>query len=223
MMLSTDEWQVVLFSLQLALASTIVITPPGIALAWLLARRDFRGKAVVETLVALPLVIPPVATGVLLLELLARRGIIGRLTGGSFEILFTWRAVVIAMAIMSLPLLVRNARVAFEEVDRRLEQIARTLGASEWRVLLSISLPLAIRGIIGGIVFAFARALGEFGATIVVAGHIPQRTSTIATTIYQRIELGDDAGAMRLLIVAAVIAFTAVWTSESLLRARRQR
>lgn len=222
-MLTAEEWRVVFFSLRMAALSTILIAVPGVILAWVLAKRRFFGKSLVETLVALPLVIPPVATGLLLLQLFGRRGVIGEILGRTVDVVFTWRGIVIAMAVMSMPLLVRTARVAFEEVDARLEQIARTLGATEARVFRTITLPLAMRGIIGGLLIAFARALGEFGATIVVAGNIPEQTSTISTTIYNRIELGDDAAAMRLLIVAVLIAFAAVWTSEIALRTRRAR
>jgi len=217
--MSAAEWQIVGFSVGVAALATLLILPPGLGLAWLLARRRWRGKALAETLVALPLVMPPVATGLILLKLLGRRGPAGRfLHDLNLDVVFTWRGVVTAMAVMSFPLLVRGARVAFEEVDPRLEQIARTLGAGDARVFLTITLPLALRGILGGTLLAFARALGEFGATILVAGNIPGRTSTISLAIYQRVQLGQDAEAFRLLAVAAAIAFLAVWTSEWFLR-----
>jgi molybdate transport system permease protein len=163
---------------------------------------------------------PPVATGLILLRLLSRRGALGGFLHDrlDFDIVFTWRGVVVAMAVMSFPLLVRTARVAFEEVNPRLEQIGRTLGASEARVFRTITLPLAARGILGGTLLAFARAIGEFGATIVVAGNIPGRTTTLSLAIYQLIQLGRDDGAFRLLAAATVIAFAAVWLHEALLR-----
>jgi molybdate transport system permease protein len=139
---------------------------------------------------------------------------------GGLDVVFTWRAVVVAMMVMSFPLLVRGCRVAFEEVNVRLEQVARTLGASDARVFVTITLPLAARGIVGGLVLAFARAIGEFGATIIVAGNIPGRTTTLALAIYDRVQLGHDALAYRLLGVAVVIAFVALWTSEAFLRKR---
>jgi molybdate transport system permease protein len=213
--------EVLSLTLQTAALATILIVPPGLAVAWLLARRRWRGKSLLETFVALPLVMPPVATGLILLELLGRRGPIGRVTG--LQIVFTWRAVVIAMMVMSFPLLVRAARVAFEEVNPRFEQLARTLGASEWRVFFTITLPLAARGVIGGMLLAFARAIGEFGATILVAGNIPGRTTTLAVAIYDRVQLGRDDEAFRLVAVAVVIAFAAVWISESFLGRRRDR
>jgi len=200
----------------------LLILPPGLGVAWLLARRSWRGKSFIETLVALPLVIPPVATGLLLLKLFGRRGPVGRILHDVFglDVVFTWRAVVVAMMVMSFPLLVRAARVAFEEVNPRLEQIARTLGAGEARVFATVTLPLAVRGIVGGALLAFARALGEFGATVLVAGNIPGRTSTLSLAIYSSVQLGDDDRAFRLLLVSVVLAFVAVFFGESWLRRR---
>lgn len=220
--MTAEEWQIARFSVATAALATALILPPGIALAWLLARRRFPAKALVETLVALPLVLPPVATGFLLLRLTGRRGPLGALLHDlGMEVVFTWRGVVLAMAVMSFPLLVRGARVAFESVDPRLEQIARTLGARDLRVFFSISLPLAARGILSGVLLAFARALGEFGATIVVAGNIPGRTTTLSLEIFQRIQLGQDEGALRLLVVSALLAFGSVLLHERLLRPRQ--
>jgi molybdate transport system permease protein len=218
-----DELQVLGFTVEVALLAVALLAVPGLALAFLLARREFPGKAVVETLVALPLVMPPVATGLLLLKLLGRRGPLGRLSQSLFgaDLAFTWRAVVVAMMVMSLPLLVRSARVAFEEVSPRLEAIARTLGAGEARVLATVTLPLAARGILGGLLLAFARALGEFGATILVAGNIPGRTTTLATGIYGYVQLGQDASAFRLLAASVAIAFVAVLAGETWLRRKR--
>lgn len=206
----------------MALAATALLLIPGTAIAWLLARRDWRGKTIVETLVALPLVMPPVATGLILLELFGRRGAIGGpLHRAGIDVVFTWRAVVIAMMVMAFPLFVRTARVAFEQVSRRYEEIARTLGASERRVFFTITLPLAKRGLVAGAVIAFARAVGEFGATILVAGNIPGRTSTLAVSIYSLVQLGDDRAAFALLIVSVFIAFAAIFASELLMRRAR--
>lgn len=216
--MSSAEWQILGLTLRTAALATVLIVPPGLAIAWLLARHRWRGKSLAETLVALPLVMPPVATGLILLELLGRRGPIGRLL--PFDVVFTWRAVVVAMMVMSFPLLVRAARVAFEEVNPRLEQIARTLGARETRVFATITLPLAARGIASGMLLAFARAIGEFGATILVAGNIPGRTTTLSLAIYNFVQLGRDADAFRLLGIAVLVAFTAVWITEALLRRR---
>jgi molybdate transport system permease protein len=219
--MTTEDWQVVRFTVWAALVSVAFIVPPGLALAWLLARKEWRGKSLVETLITLPLVVPPVATGLILLQLFGRRGPIGKLLASAgIDVVFTWKAVVLALSVMSLPLLVRSARAAFETVNARLENVARTLGANSFRVFFTISLPLAKRGILAGVILAFARALGEFGATIMVAGNIPGQTSTMALEIFHSVQLGDDAHAWRLLIASAVIAFGAVWTSEWLLRKR---
>jgi len=220
--MTATEWQIVAFTLEVAALSTLVIAPFGLGIAWLLSRHDWPGKSLVETVVTLPLVMPPVATGLLLLKLLGRRSGIGHLLDrAGLDVVFTWRAVVAAMMVMSFPLLVRGCRVAFEEVNVRLEQVARTLGASNSRVFFTITLPLAARGIVGGLVLAFARAIGEFGATIIVAGNIPGRTTTIALAIYEKVQLGHDADAYRLLGAAVVIAFLALWISEAFLRRRR--
>lgn len=220
--MSAEAWQITWFTVGVAALSTLAILPFGVALAWLLARREWRGKSLVETIVALPLVIPPVATGLLLLKLLGRRGPLGGWLESTFgwEIVFTWRGVVVATAIMSFPLLVRTARVAFESVSPRLEQVARTLGARPWRVFVTVTLPLARRGLIAGAVLAFARALGEFGATIMVAGFIPGKTATLALSIYHFVQLGRDDEALVLLAVSITIAFGAVWLSEWFLRRR---
>ena len=200
---------IIFFTVRMAALATTLLIPPALALAWLLARPQWRGKSIVETLVALPLVMPPVATGLILLKLVPH------------SVVFTWRAVVIAMMVMSSPFIVRAARFAFENVNPRYEQIARTLGAHEPRVFFTITLPLALRGIAGGVVLGFARALGEFGATILVAGNIPGRTTTLATGIYGYVQLGQDASAFRLLAASVGIAFAAVLAGEIGLRRRR--
>ena len=218
--MTAADWQVVWFTTWVSALSTIVILPFGICIAWLLARRDWKGKSIVETLITLPLVMPPVATGLILLKLFGRRGAIGGFLHDTLnlDVVFTWRAVLLSLAVMSFPLLVRSARIAFEGVNPRLEQIARTLGASDMRMFATITLPLAGRGIIGGMILAFARALGEFGATIMVAGNIPGQTSTLSLAIFQSVQLGQDADAFRLLGVAVLLAFIAVWSSEWLMR-----
>ncbi len=218
--MSFEVWQVAWFTTWVAAAGTLLILPPGIALGWLLARKYWRGKILVETVVTLPLVMPPVATGLILLKLLGRRGLLGRWIESLFgvEIVFTWRAVVIATAVMSFPLLVRTARLALEGVNPRFEQVARTLGAGPWRVFWTITLPLAARGLVAGAVLAFARALGEFGATIMVAGFIPGRTATLALSIYHLVQLSRDDEAWGLLAISITLAFGALWLSETLLR-----
>ncbi|HEV2692954.1 MAG TPA: molybdate ABC transporter permease subunit [Verrucomicrobiae bacterium] len=222
--MTVEDWQIVWFTAWVSALSTLTILPFGLALAWLLARRDWPGKSVIETLVALPLVMPPVATGLILLKIFSRHGAVGGLLHDTFnfDVIFTWRAVLLALSVMSFPLLVRSARAAFEEVNPRLEQIASTLGANPWRVFLTITIPLAARGIIAGMILAFARALGEFGATIMIAGNIPGKTSTLSLTIFQDVQLGQDGHAFRLLGVSVLFAFGAVWCSELLLRRKKK-
>jgi molybdate transport system permease protein len=202
-----------------ALAATLVMLPPGVALAWWLARSRSPLTAIVETLVTLPLVLPPVATGYLLLRLLGRRGLLGGVIDRvGIDVIFTWRALVIAMVVMGLPLVVRTARAGFEQGTRRFEQMAETLGAGPVRVFFTISLPLARRSVLAGALLGFSRALGEFGASIVVAGSIPGETRTLALAMYGFLETGRDGDAMRLVVVSLVIALAAVWVSNRLVR-----
>src|SRR5436309_7272579 len=221
--MSAEDWQIVWFTAWVSALSTLVILPLGRAAGLLLARRDWPGESGVETMMSLPLVMPPVGTGLILLKLLGRRGALGGFLHDALhlDIIFTWLAVLVSLSVMSFPLLVRSVRVAFEEVNPRLEQIARTLGASDLRVFWAITMPLAARGIIAGLILAFARALGEFGATIMVAGNIPGQTSTLSLAIFQSVQLGQDANAFRLLGVSVVLAFAAVWWSEWLMRRRK--
>ena len=221
--MTAPEWQIVWFTAWVSALSTVVILPPGLAVAWLMARYEWPGKSIVETLISLPLVMPPVATGLILLKLLGRRGALGSFLHDTLDldIVFTWRGVLIALGVMSFPLLVRSTRIAFEEVNPRFEQIARTLGAGDARVFFTITAPLALRGIHAGMILVFARALGEFGATIMVAGNIPGRTSTLSLSIFQSVQLGDDAHAFRLLAASTALAFVAVWSGEWLMRRHR--
>ncbi len=218
----SDALHITLFTLGVALLGTVLILPGGVLVGWLLARRDWPGKTLVETLVTLPLVIPPVATGLILLELFGRYGPLGWLFGRvlGVDIVFTWKAVVLATGVMAFPLLVRTARLAFEEIDPRFAEAARTLGAGPWDVFWSVTLPLGTRGLVAGAVLAFARALGEFGATVMVAGLIPGQTITLALGIYHDVELGHNADAVRLLIISVVLAFAAVWLSGRLVRSK---
>ena len=218
------DWHPVLFTLWASALSVLLIFPLALLAAWVLARHEWKGKSIVETIITLPLVMPPVATGLILLQLFGRRGFIGSFLYKTFDldIVFTWRAVVIAAGVMAFPLLVRSIRVAFEEVPIRLEQIAKTLKASNLKVFFTITLPLSRRGIIAGILLAFARALGEFGATILVAGNIPGKTQTISLSIYNLIQLGHDRDAFGFLLFSVAMAFSAVWIGEWYLRSRRK-
>lgn len=218
--MTTEDWQAVGLTTWISAFSTLCILPPGAALAWVLARYQWPGKSILETLVALPLVLPPVATGLILLRLFGRRGWFGGWLHDALglDVVFTWKGVAIASAVMSFPLLVRSARVAFEGVDVRLEQVARVLGAAPLRVFFSVTVPLAYRGLIAGALLAFARALGEFGATMMIAGNIPGETSTLSLSIYQSVQMGQDRHALELVVISVLIAFGAVFVSESLLR-----
>jgi len=212
-----DVWHITWFTVACAAGATLLILPGGVLVAWVLARRSFPGRALVETLVSLPLVMPPVATGLILLMVLGRRGTVGRvLERLGIEIVFTWKAVVLAMAVMGLPLLVRTARAGFEQVNARYEHVAATLGARPLRVFFTISLPLAWPSVLGGALLAFARALGEFGATIVVAGSIPGVTRTLAVGIYSHAETGQDAQALALVAISVTIAFASLWLANLL-------
>jgi molybdate transport system permease protein len=212
-----DIWRISWFTIVSAVGATLLSLPVGVGAAWLLARRRFRGRSILETVVSLPLVLPPVATGLVLLMLLSRRGVIGRALGAvGIDVVFTWKAVVVAMAVMGLPLLVRTARAGFEQVDRRYEDVAATLGASPTRIFFTISLPLAAPSVIAGAVLAFARALGEFGATIMVAGSIPGATRTLAVAIYSYTEIGQDSNAAVLVAISAAIACVALLCANRL-------
>ncbi len=208
-----------LISLEVALCATAVVLVPGIFLGRLLARRSFFGKSVVETIVSLPLVLPPTAVGYVILRLLSRDGPLGeRVLGIDPGILFTWKGASLASAVMALPLVARTSRVAFELVDPRLESLARTLGLSGARTFVHVTLPLARRGLLAAVVMGFSRALGEFGATILVAGNIPGKTQTLPLAIFQSIQTGRDDEANLLLGVTVVLAFVMVWIVEILLR-----
>jgi len=207
----------------LAALAIMLALPVATWLAWLLARKDWPGKVLVETLAMMPLVMPPVATGLILLKLFGRRGAVGSWLFENFgiEIIFTWKAVVIALAVMVFPLLVRSLRTAFEEVPEQMEAAGKSLGGSGWRIFWKISLPLARRGMVAGIVLSFARALGEFGATVMVAGFIPGLTETLSLSIYRSVQNGDDSRAMLLVGVSAAIAFAAVFVSTLTMPKRR--
>lgn len=195
-------------SLRVAVLATAVNAVVGIPLAYTLARRRFRGKALLDLLVTLPLVLPPTVTGYYLIVLLGRRGWLGaplyEATG--WTIAFTWYAAVVAATVMALPLLVRTARAAIESVDRDLEKAAYTLGRSEWRTALEVTLPLARNGILAGLVLAFARALGEFGATLMLAGNIPGRTTTVPLAIYTAVQTGESGAALALVGILTALS-----------------
>ena len=215
--LSPAEWTAVLLSLRIALVATAFALPFGIAIGWLLARKEFWGKTLLDGLVYLPLVLPPVVTGYLLLISFGKKGPIGAFLADHFGIVFSfrWTGAALSCGIMGFPLMVRPIRLALETIDRRLEEAAGTLGASRVLVFLTITLPLALPGIIAGAVLCFARALGEFGATITFVSNIPGETQTISVAIYTLMQIpGGDAAAGRLVLFAIILALAALVVSE---------
>ena len=206
--MSGETWSALGLSVRVAVLATVLNAVVGIPLAYVLARRRFWGRGAVDLLVTLPLVLPPTVTGYYLIVLLGRRGWLGGplydLAG--LTITFTWYAAVVAAAVMALPLLVRTARAAIESVDRDLERAAYTLGRSEWRTALEVTLPLARHGILAGLVLAFARALGEFGATLMLAGNIPGRTATAPLAIYTAVQTGETGEAMVLVALLTMLS-----------------
>lgn len=226
MILSDPEWQAVLLSLRVSLLAVLVSLPFGILFAWVLVRCRFVGKALLDSIIHLPLVLPPVVVGYLLLVVMGRRGVVGSWLYDWFGIsfAFSWRGAVLAAAVMSFPLMVRAIRLALEAVDIRLEQAARTLGAGRWRVFCTITLPLMLPGIIVGTVLAFARSLGEFGATITFVSNIPGETRTIPSAMYTLIQTpGGESAAARLCMISIALALASLLVSEWLARKSRQR
>jgi molybdate transport system permease protein len=219
--LSPDEWVAVALSLRVATVATIASLPFGILIALLLARGKFRGKTLVDGIVHLPLVLPPVVTGYVLLILFGRRGPIGAWLDQTFgiELVFRWTGAALACAVMGFPLMVRAIRLSIEAIDIRLEQGAGTLGASPLWVFLTVTVPLALPGIVAGTILCFAKALGEFGATITFVSNIPGETQTIPSAIYNYTQMpGGDAGAFRLSVIAVVISLGALVASEIIVR-----
>jgi molybdate transport system permease protein len=219
--LTAEEWSAIALSLQVAVTATLVSLPFGVGLGYLLARRQFWGKSLIETFLSLPLVLPPVVTGYLLLVLLGRRGWIGSILDQwlGIHVVFTWKAAALASAVMAFPLMVRSLRVAFAGVDQRLELAARSLGAGRIETFLRISLPLARRGVFAGAVLAFARGVGEFGATVMVAGNLPGETQTIPLLIYTQANApGGIEQSVRLVVACIMIAVVALGVSEFLER-----
>jgi molybdate transport system permease protein len=206
--MSPDNLSALRLSLQVAVAATALNALVGIPIAYVLARRRFWGRSLLDLLVTLPLVLPPTVVGYYLIVLLGRRGVLGaplyELSG--FTVAFTWYAAVIAATVMALPLLVRTVRAAIESVDRDLERAAYTLGRSELRTAIEVTLPLARNGILAGLVLAFARALGEFGATLMLAGNIPGRTATVPLSIYSAVQTGESAEALGLVAALTVLS-----------------
>ena len=206
--MTPEALDALVLSVRVAVVATLLNATLGIPLAYLLARRAFRGRALVDLAVTLPLVLPPTVTGYYLIVLLGRRGWLGQplYAATGWSVAFTWYAAVIAATVMALPLLVRTARAAIESVDRELEKAAYTLGRSEWRTALEVTLPLARNGIVAGLVLAFARALGEFGATLMLAGNIPGKTTTVTLAIYTAVQTGETGEALVLVLALTALS-----------------
>ena len=217
---SSSEFQVIALSLQVAALGTVIGLPIALWIGWLLAKSSMRGKALLDTVVSFPLVLPPVVTGYFLLLVMGPRGPIGRLVDGIFgmDVVFTWVAAALAAGLVSMPLMVRAIEGAMSGVDTRLEQAARSLGAGPFKTFFSVTVPLARRGILAAALLAFARGLGEFGATIVVAGNIPGSTQTMSLLIFNRIQLGDESAALRIIIASLVLALVTLTLHQRLAR-----
>ena len=225
-MLDSEAAQAIWLSLKVALWCMLAVAVPGVALGWLLARKQFPGRAVVNAIVHAPLVMPPVVVGYLALISLGRSGVIGRFLEETLGIhlAFTWKGAVVVSAIMGLPLMVRSVRLAMELVDRRLESAAAVLGAGPLRVFATVTLPLALPGVLAGLVLAFARSLGEFGATITFAGNIVGQTQTLPLAIFSRTQSpGGDAQALGLAGISLLLALGALAVSELLTRRAARR
>ena len=225
-MLSDAETDALLLSLKVAFWSLLIALPLAVALGWLLARKEFRGKLLVNAFLTLPLVLPPVVTGFVLLILFGKEGWIGGWLHGWFgiEIAFRWTGAAVAAGVMAFPLIVRPIRLSFEAVDLRLEQAAATLGAGRWRRFATISLPLAMPGVLAGAVLGFAKALGEFGATITLVSNIPGETQTLSLAVYSLLQVpGEESAVLRLTMIAIAVSILAVVASEILARRARHR
>ena len=218
--LTPEEWQVVGLSLRVALWATVGSLPVGLAVAWILARKRFWGHALLNGIVHLPLIMPPVVTGYLLLILFGRRGVLGAaLADIGIVFAFRWTGAALACAVMGFPLMVRAIRLSIEAVDRRLEAAAGTLGASPLMVFLTVTLPLILPGVVAGAILAFAKAMGEFGATITFVSNSPGETRTLPTAIYTYLNVpGGDAGAIRLTLISIALSLAALLVSEWLAR-----
>lgn len=220
-MISALEWSIILLSLKVSLVAVILTMPVAYALAWLLARREFPGRSLLDALVHLPLVVPPVVTGWLLLILLGRTGPLGAFLYQCFGItlVFHWTGAALAAAVMALPLMVRAMRLSIGAVDRRLVAAGRTLGASRWYAFRTITLPLTLPGILAGAVLGFTRSLGEFGATITFAANIPGETRTLPLAIYTGLQVpGGEAAVTRLAVISILLSLGALMVSEWLIR-----
>lgn len=224
--LSPAEAEALWLSLKVGVVGALLSLPPGLAAAWALSRREFPGKFALDLIIHMPLVMPPVVTGYLLLLAFGNRGVIGSWLNDTlgFTLAFNWKGAALAAAIMGFPLLVRALRLSFDAVDTRLEQAARTLGASRLDTMMSVTLPLILPGLVTGLLLAFARGLGEFGATITFVSAIPGETTTLPVALYGLTQIpGQETAALRLVVLSVVVAFAAMLLSEVVARRVRRR
>ena len=215
---SEPAWIALRLSLKVALWATLIDLVLGVALGYLLARKRFPGRELLDALLTLPMVMPPTVLGYYLLVVIGREGVIGAWLRNSFGInlIFTWQAAVIAAAVVAFPLVLKGARAAFESVDRQLEQAAQVLGVPPFGVFLRVTLPLAWRGVLGGTLLAFARSMGEFGATLMVAGSIPGKTQTLSIAVYEAVQAGQDDSANLLVVITSVVCITVLIVANKL-------
>ncbi|MBP1205125.1 molybdate transport system permease protein [Duganella sp. 1411] len=215
---SEPAWIALRLSLKVALWATLIDLVLGVALGYLLARKRFPGRELLDALLTLPMVMPPTVLGYYLLVVIGREGVIGAWLRDSFGInlIFTWQAAVIAAAVVAFPLVLKGARAAFESVDRQLEQAAQVLGVPPFGVFLRVTLPLAWRGVLGGTLLAFARSMGEFGATLMVAGSIPGKTQTLSIAVYEAVQAGQDDSANLLVVITSVVCITVLIVANKL-------
>ena len=209
-------------TLKVALIATLIAGVVGIALGWWMSRRRFAGDNIIDAILMLPMVLPPTVIGYYLIVLIGRNGVFGQYLDRWFGInlIFTWQGAVIAASVVSFPLVYKGARAAFEEVDGRFANAARTLGAGEFEVFVRVALPLAVRGIAAGLMLTFARAMGEFGATLMIAGNLPGKTQTLSIAVYEAVQAGNDQLALWLTLVISVACITVLVVSSRLLQAR---
>lgn len=209
-------------TLKVALLATLIAGLAGIGLAWWLSRSQFPGKSILDSILVLPMVLPPTVIGYYLIVLIGRNGVLGRYLHDwlGINLMFTWQGAVIAASVVSLPLVYKGARAAFEEVDGRFANAARTLGAGEFELFVWVALPLAIRGIAAGLMLAFARAMGEFGATLMIAGNLPGKTQTLSIAVYEAVQAGDDARALWLTLIISLVCMVVLVVSGRLLQAK---
>lgn len=221
-MLPDGSWLPTMLTLKVASLATLFAFVCGISIAFVLARREFVGKEWLDALLTLPMVLPPTVLGYYLIVLLGRNGWIGHWLDSEFgfSLIFTWQGAVAAAAIVSLPLILKSARAAYEGVDRNYEDAARTLGQSEFAIFVRVTFPLAWRGVLAGTLLGFARAMGEFGATLMIAGNLPGKTQTLSLAIYDAVQAGDDALANSLVLITSVVCIVILVSSSNILRIR---